>query len=251
MRGPACSQADSPVSRTHLPGSDWATRMTAHSGQRCSGLLPKQGRLSLWLKTCLESSAWRSTVCYLTWKVKATKSGRWFFQLAPSMPRIVGIESGLLPTMRSGLTGNITPSRANDRFNNLESVLARRMFPTPRSSPNENRQTKPTPSQLAGKHGMNLATVVNLLPTPVSRDWKSGKRRKHKGLASRPLNEVVLLPTPTANRRSGLQSHGVNAVEGSLNPAWVEWMMGYPEGWTDILSESQPFQGLSATSKTE
>jgi len=21
---------------------------------------------------------------------------------------------------------------------------------------------------------------------------------------------------------------------GSLNPTWVEWLMGYPEGWTDL-----------------
>jgi hypothetical protein len=21
---------------------------------------------------------------------------------------------------------------------------------------------------------------------------------------------------------------------GSLNPQWVEWLMGYPEGWTDL-----------------
>ena len=41
-------------------------------------------------------------------------------------------------------------------------------------------------------------------------------------------------PTPTANRRGGLQSHGVNAVSGSLNPMWVEWLMGFPLGWTDL-----------------
>jgi hypothetical protein len=29
-----------------------------------------------------------------------------------------------------------------------------------------------------------------------------------------------------------LQSHGVNVVPGSLNPTWVEWLMGFPLGWT-------------------
>ena len=43
-----------------------------------------------------------------------------------------------------------------------------------------------------------------------------------------------MLPTPTANRWDGLQSHGVNVVEGSLNPAWVERLMGYPDGWTEL-----------------
>ena len=37
-----------------------------------------------------------------------------------------------------------------------------RLWPTPRASANENRQTKPTPSQEAGQHGMNLATTAAL-----------------------------------------------------------------------------------------
>jgi hypothetical protein len=41
-------------------------------------------------------------------------------------------------------------------------------------------------------------------------------------------------PTPTSSRRSGLQSHGLNVVTGSLNPKWVEWLMGYAPNWTEI-----------------
>jgi len=43
-----------------------------------------------------------------------------------------------------------------------------------------------------------------------------------------------MMPTPTANRWDGLQSHGVNVVSGQLNPTWVEWLMGFPLGWTDL-----------------
>ena len=43
-----------------------------------------------------------------------------------------------------------------------------------------------------------------------------------------------MVPTPTANRRDGLQSHGVNVVSGSLNPTWVEWLMGFPLMWTAL-----------------
>lgn len=46
--------------------------------------------------------------------------------------------------------------------------------------------------------------------------------------------ERQLMPTPTANRWDGLQSHGVNVVTGQLNPTWVELLMGYPPGWTDL-----------------
>jgi len=27
---------------------------------------------------------------------------------------------------------------------------------------------------------------------------------------------------------------------GSLNPAWVEWLMGYPIGWTDLEDSEMP-----------
>jgi hypothetical protein len=51
---------------------------------------------------------------------------------------------------------------------------------------------------------------------------------------------VAMFPTPTANRRDGLQSHGVNVVTGSLNPTWVEWLMGFPLGWTDLGHSATP-----------
>jgi hypothetical protein len=27
-----------------------------------------------------------------------------------------------------------------------------------------------------------------------------------------------------------------NQLTGKLNPVWTEWLMGYPEGWTDLNS---------------
>lgn len=183
--GPTSSPPDSPASPTRAPGSDWARQMTAHSGRSLFELLPETGPLGSLLRMLTASSAWRSTACYLTWKRKATKSGRSYFQLAPSTPRTGATGYGLLPTMRAVL-----------------------LYPTPRASENENRQTKLTPSQMAGRRGLNLASVANLFPTP------------------------------TANRRDGLQSHGVNVIQGALNPEWVELLMGYPPGWAN-LDEAQ------------
>lgn len=50
--------------------------------------------------------------------------------------------------------------------------------------------------------------------TPTARDWRSGKASQATmERNSRPLSEQV---------------------GGSLNPTWVEWLMGWPLGWTDL-----------------
>jgi hypothetical protein len=63
-----------------------------------------------------------------------------------------------------------------------------------------------------------LQREVRMYPTPAARDWKSGKGRKENGHSPQ-LPEVI---------------------GGQLNPPWVEWLMGFPEGWTDLEgSETQ------------
>jgi hypothetical protein len=83
-------------------------------------------------------------------------------------------------------------------------------------------------------------------PTPQARDHFPPHRpeyiaeKKAQGYGMSNLNDVVahggksILPTPTANRRSGLQSHGKNVVRWQLNPRWVEWLMGWPIGWVSL-----------------
>jgi hypothetical protein len=92
------------------------------------------------------------------------------------------------------------------------------------------------------------ASGSSLWPTPVAHD--DGKTPEaHLAMKARmpggPRKTITSLtvmvkaverglwPTPTANRWDGLQSHGVNVITGQLNPVWVEWLMGYPAGWTD------------------
>jgi hypothetical protein len=83
------------------PGSAEARKMTVTSGLKCSGLYHKPGPLGSLVKMLLESSAWNSTECFLTWKVKATPSNRLLFQLAPSMPNTDGTEFGLWATPKN------------------------------------------------------------------------------------------------------------------------------------------------------
>lgn len=79
-------------------------------------------------------------------------------------------------------------------------------------------------------HSVNLSQAINmekLFPTATTRDYKGG--RKPETLEAAGRNETNSL------------NDTVNALEGktgSLNPAWVEWLMGYPPSWTDIGTEN-------------
>ena len=106
---------------------------------------------------------------------------------------------------------------------------------------------------------------------------KTGKSRRNDRLDHAVLFRQTI-PTPNANedsyRLNGLtqQSNSLGAMarreaiaggtNGQLNPTWVEWLMGWPLGWTDLKpletakfqqwqhSHGKPFQSqLDATTK--
>lgn len=73
------------------------------------------------------------------------------------------------------------------------------LFPTPRASPNENRSTKRTPSQMAGRHGRYLASeVCELLPTPTAVDGNRALAHYPDQYTTLPDAVAQLLPTPRA-----------------------------------------------------
>ena len=178
------------ASPSHAPGSDKARQTTVSSGLRCLGLFPRQDRIGSLVKMLLESSTWRSTTCYLTWKTKGTPAKRLLFQLAPSTPRTSATEFGLWPTARAtewmdprGKTGNRKAS-------------------------------------IIRKTGWTLSEKVKLWPTPTAMSNTGGQAMcKWGGSGSREKLRTMVSP---------------EELNGQLNPEWVTWLMGYPEGWTDI-----------------
>jgi hypothetical protein len=76
---------------------------------------------------------------------------------------------------------------------------------------------------------MNLRTAVQLWPTPAARD---GFPRGYTAPCSAKrlaAGHSVQLP-----ERMSMQERG------PLNPTWVEWLMGFPLGWTDLEPSETP-----------
>ena len=67
------------------------------------------------------------------------------------------------------------------------------------------------------KSGDGLSTAIKRLPTPTQRDYK------YPGLPER-LEERMEKKTQPLTE----------IVGGSLNPEWVEWLQGWPFGWTGL-----------------
>ena len=97
-------------------------------------------------------------------------------------------------------------------------------------------------------NGMALSRAVKW-PTPTSRDHKDGSAAACKNVpVNCLLGRAVHFPTPHANCHTGPgqapQKQGGENLQtvagGSLNPTWVEWLMGFPLGWTALEPSETP-----------
>jgi hypothetical protein len=113
--------------------------------------------------------------------------------------------------------GRSKPANLRDQVSNMQN------WPTPNAW--DGKRGPRSEEHLATKKGqITLVTAVKqaerekLLPTPNARDWKDGKtagNRKSPGL--------------------GVVAHQLDTqTGGQLNPTWVEWLMGWPLGWSEL-----------------
>ena len=126
------------------------------------------------------------------------------------------------PKASDGARGDCPSERKRNTPGLMSAV---KLWPTPRASANENRQTKLTPSQLAGKHGLSLCAVVNMekFPTPMASEARQGYQNRNNGKKGTQQSLTTVI-----------QGGRAQDVGGALNPVWVEWLMGWPLGWTDL-----------------
>jgi hypothetical protein len=137
-------------------------------------------------------------------------------------------ESGLWPTPVSDDTGQRKKKYAQG---GTPLSLAVNTWPTPTTSTGGPQMMGDQVRPSGHKGSNNLAGAVQRFPTPRARDYKDGEtippsRKLNPQLAT--LGQKVIIEGSTG---------------GTLNPMWVEWLMGWPLGWTDLKPlETDKFQ---------
>jgi hypothetical protein len=129
------------------------------------------------------------------------------------------------------------------------------LWPTPTVCGNYNRKGASKTS------GDGLATAVKKWPTPLANCHTGAGHGPNKKGGENLQTAVKKWPTPVASMSKGSSpatltrktgksrendrlDHAVMASDGGqLNPTWVEWLMGWPIGWTDLKPlETAKFQ---------
>jgi hypothetical protein len=230
-------QGDFLASLSAMPGSAEARKMTVISGRRCLELLARSGRAGSWARTfsgfLTGMEGWFSTRCYLTWKLKAMKSGRMLCQLRVSTLRIKDTASGSWPLTASippqGLRKLIpTPIALDGASPEFAGKLRRQETPEGAgkltSYVRYNWEKLILPEQ-AAEIAKPVATVKQAQQSKSSKQLEEGRGKTTK------TAERGRLETPSSPPLETLPQ--LNGETGQLNPRFVAEMMGFPYNWTE------------------
>ena len=253
------SQQDTHVSRSALRANKKGPRIHATSGPTYIKSLHSKDPLGVFLKMFLVTLTWDSTKFSLTWKMKNTPARRSIYQLT----RLV------LPTKEnaSGSSASLWATPTTQEFEHPNMNL--------------NNQGRRVSKDGKNSHSLNLADSVKMWPTPTTNGY--GQEGQYNNLYNKMITGIItqedfeamtsykiqqMWPTPDANmgergtqpnwtktRPSGHHAqYTINQAvrdktkeweKGSLNPDWVEWLMGYDRGWTDLDCDNpQPHDGF-------
>lgn len=159
-----------------------------------------------------DTQSWKMSGCLFTGdyakysgalpKSGMMRNGR-IYEQATWVPRTAGKESGLWPTP---VSYDATPGGPNNHYKGLGHQAK---FPTPQVFDATCGDLKGKEYNGETRHAMKLIQAAKRFPTPHT--------SCHTG------------PGKRGDGGENLQT----AAGGTLNPTWVDWLMGYPIGWTD------------------
>jgi hypothetical protein len=229
------------------PASERVTPTNAGSGLSSTGLFASLDPDGCWRKTsqgCCQLMLDGSMEEFSeTWPRAGTMRSGTAYRRPPLVPRTGATGFGFLPTHSIPTpTGSDyierTPTRTDkaSKFNpetNKAVSLDRwvRLWPTPKAT-----EWKGASGPGKGGHGgLYLTGAVKLWPTPVEQDSRA---------AATPA-QLAHRDWQRDNRPKGapssltLEACG-DVPSGQLNPTWVEWLMGFPCGYSDLEGSATP-----------
>jgi hypothetical protein len=251
------------------PDMEASSKGKAIGNRKCLEQFDKFNQVGAWAKTyanlLISQNDWFSMTCKLTWKLRATKSHRFYFQLFPS-----NIED-LLPTPTTQEATSecevnengrrVTTDGQNSHSLNIGRMATMGMLPTPTAFDwNSARTEKKWEEDKAmwAERGVNLQMPLKqmarlkLLPTPkaveapsASWDKRSPNSKFKPGVTLTDLKVWGMLPTPTKSDFQprwktenwegsdlGSQINQMLGTRSHLSPQFVLEMMGFPTDWT-------------------
>ena len=203
--------ADFPVSRFQARGNKKGLKIPATCGLKCAASLQSSSPAGCLAKMLLGSSIWGSTKRFLTWQKRDTLFSHSYFRLAASARGM----------------------------NASELLSSRLMFPTPLASDKSTCRDAANLDVFLSDNGifrkrnrdgtiwsLSLSAAVFYL-TPAASE---GYRSTLKPAAFRGKSPSSNLSAQVIHQEQPLSE------KAALNPDWVEWLMGFPKGWTAVSS---------------
>jgi hypothetical protein len=188
------------------------------SGGTSTGSLKKSARRGSSLKTYQPFAAtdWEMS-CGPSLRSGTMRSGT-VYPLAPLALLTDATESGLWPTP----TAVWRPMEGNVR------LLREKVF--------AGEMTEEEATQMLGKSPYaSQGKLKAMWPTPAARDYRgaNGYETTMEKLKQGKRPHLDQLP-------NAVQAAENKPIRGTLNPTWVEWLMGFPLGWTDSKPSATP-----------
>jgi hypothetical protein len=177
-----------------------------------------------------DTSSWRTSQQSLfedltsspqTWPRSGMTSNGTAYQRQPSAPLTAATDGGAWPTPVRSDSGGSTGWGLRNVVNGRP-AWGHDKWPTPRASDADK-----------GGRGDLLAMVRTGKPSgrkhwPTPTSWL-GRRNSHTFIPSKLRHDGASVELTDA-----IGQDQPETVGGQLNPTWVEWLMGFPDGWTDL-----------------
>ena len=245
------SQADTLANLSPSQVEKKVKKIRDTSGQSILDLSKSSDQLGLLEKMLVDTLNSVSTPYLRTWRAKVTPQGRLVFQLRASAQTTKEKESGSwhTPTVMDHLPTRTEEALKKQYMNHRKGRTEHSTLRDQVTFPKPDQMWR-TPDNMAG--GSNLPGIQKALdeghlkrpsgqpiqirlqdqvreerlwPTPAAHEGRLGYQRRDTGKKGTQKS----LTTKVIDKEGGREK-----TTGQLNPTWVEWLMGYPIGWTDL-----------------